>query len=189
MVVKLRFAVGVAMIWLAAVAGVSVTAWVAIDRAGRGITDGTVNSLSPLTMGTPPTAPTPGVGATSTEATTRSSDKPERSETPEPSATRKSPVVQAPLASPTSAAVPGSTSARAGTFRATGGQVSVRCTGDTIQLRIAQPDDGWRVEVGSAGPQEIHMTFMRGGEEGGVGTQVTAVCAAGTPAFRVASDS
>ena len=186
MVVKLRSALSVVMIWLAAVAGVSVTAWVAIDRAGRDITNGTVNSLSPLTMGTPAAAPTPGVGATSTEATTQSSAKPERSEAPEPSATRKSPVAQAP---PASAAFPGPTSARDGTFRATGGQVSVRCTGDTIQLRIAQPDDGWRVEVGSAGPQEIHVTFMRGGEEGGVRTQVTAVCAAGTPAFRVASDS
>ncbi len=189
MVVKLRSALGVVMIWLAAVAGVSVTAWVAIDRAGRDITNGTVNSLSPLTMGTPPAAPTPGVGATSTEATTQSSATPKRSAAPEPSATRKSPVVQAPPASPTSAAVPGSTSARAGTFRATGGQVSVRCTGDTIQLRIAQPDDGWRVEVGSAGPQEIHMTFMRGGEEGGVGTEMTVVCATGTPAFKVVGDS
>ena len=189
MVVKLRSALGVVMIWLAAVAGVSVTAWVAIDRAGRDITNGTVNSLSPLTMGTPPAAPTPGVGATSTEATTQSSATPKRSAAPEHSATRKSPVVQAPPASPTSAAVPGSTSARAGTFRATGGQVSVRCTGDTIQLRIAQPDDGWRVEVGSAGPQEIHMTFMRGGEEGGVGTEMTAVCATGTPAFKVVGDS
>ena len=195
MVVKLRSALGVVMIWLAAIAGVSVTAWVAIDRAGRDITNGTVNSLSPLTMGTPPAATTPRVGATSTEATNQSSAKPERSEahqpsaTPELSATRKSPVVQAPPASPTSAAFPGLTSARDGTFRATGGQVSVRCTGDTIQLRIAQPDDGWRVEVGSVGPQEIHVTFMRGGEEGGVRTQVTAVCAAGTPAFRVVSDS
>ena len=195
MVVKLRPALGVVMIWLAAVAGVSVTAWVAIDRAGRDITNGTANSLSPLTMGTPLAVPTPGVGATSTAATTHSSATPERSAapeasaTPEPSATRKSPVAQAPPASPTSAAVPGSTSARDGTFRATGGQVSVRCTGDTIQLRIAQPDDGWRVEVGSAGPQEIHVTFMRGGEESGVGTEVTAVCAAGTPAFKVVGDS
>ena len=40
MVVKLRSAVGVAMIWLATVAGVSATAWVAIDRAGRDITGG-----------------------------------------------------------------------------------------------------------------------------------------------------
>jgi hypothetical protein len=179
-----RSAVGVAMIWLAAVAGVSGTAWIAIDRAGRDITDGSVSSLSQLTVVNAPAATTPGIGATSTEVTTSPTAKPERSTTPEPSATRRSPVAPAP-----SAAVPGPTSARDGTFRATGGQVTVRCTGGTIRLRIAQPDDTWRVEVGSAGPQEVHVTFMRGGEEGGVGTQVTAVCAGGAPAFRVASDS
>jgi len=188
MVVNVRSAVGVGMIWLAAVAGVSGSAWIAIDRAGRDITDGSVSSLSPLTVVNAPAATTPGIGATSTERTTSPSAKPERSTTPEPSATLRSPVAPAPSTPATSAAVPGPTSARDGTFRATGGQVTVRCTGGTIQLRIAQPDDAWRVEVGSAGPQEVHVTFMRGGEEGGVGTQVTAVCAGGAPAFRVASD-
>jgi len=183
MVVNVRSAVGVGLIWLAAVAGVSGTAWVAIDRAGRDITDGSVSSLSPLTVVNAPAATTPGIGANSTKVTTSPTAKPERSSTPEPSATLRSPVAPAP-----SAAVPGPASARDGTFRTTGGQVTVRCTGGTIQLRIAQPDDSWRVEVGSA-PQQVHVTFMRGGEEGGVGTQVTAVCAGGAPAFRVAGDN
>jgi hypothetical protein len=69
----------------------------------------------------------------------------------------------------------------------TGGQVSVRCTGASILLRIAQPDNGWRVEVDNAGPDQVHVTFRSGDEEEGGGTQVTAVCAMGTPAFTVAS--
>lgn len=54
MVVKLRSRSGVvvATIWLAAVAGVSVTAWVAIDRAGRGVTGADTGSLLPVTVAT-----------------------------------------------------------------------------------------------------------------------------------------
>ncbi|MEP7017564.1 MAG: hypothetical protein ABI899_06030 [Actinomycetota bacterium] len=191
MVVNVRSAVSVGLIWLAAVAGVSGTAWIAINRAGRDITDGSVNSQSPLTVVNAPVATTPGIGATSTEVTTSPTAEPERPTTPEPSATPSSPVAPAPSVSPTSATGPGPGPSRArdGTFSATGGQVTVRCTGGTIQLRIAQPNDTWRVEVGSAGPQEVHVTFMHGGEEGGVGTQVTAVCAGGAPAFSVTGDN
>ena len=187
--VNVRSAVGVGMIWLAAVAGVSGTSWIAIDRAGRDITEGSVNSLSPLTVVNAPAATTPGTGATSTEATTQPSAKPERSEAPEPSATWKSPAAQATAPPPTSANVPPATKVRDGSFSATGGQVSARCTGDRIQLRIAQPDDGFRVQVESAGPVEIHVIFLHGDEDVGGETQVTAVCAAGAPAFKVvASD-
>jgi len=69
----------------------------------------------------------------------------------------------------------------------TGGQVSVRCTGASILLRIAQPDNGWRVEVDNAGPNQVHVIFRRGDEEEGGGTHVTAVCATGIPAFTVAN--
>jgi len=186
MVVNVRSAVSVGLIWLAAVAGVSGTAWIAIDRAGRDITNGSVSSLSPLTVVNAPAATTPGSGASSTEVTTSPTAKPTK---PEPSPTLRSTVSPIPSASPTSAPAPSPTPARDGTFHATGGQITVRCTGGTIQLRIAQPDDTWRVEVGSVGPQEVHVTFMRGGEEGVVGTQVTAVCAGGAPVFRVASDN
>jgi hypothetical protein len=188
MVVNLRSAVGVGMIWLAAVAGVSVTAWVAIDRAGRDITDGLVNSLSPSPVSTALVTIAPGVGAATLEAPPGPSAHPETSKAPEPSPVWTSSAAQKPSASPTSAAVV-APPARDSTFSARGGQVSVRCTGNAIQLRIAQPDNGWRVQVGSAGPDEVHVTFWDGSEEKGGGTQVTAVCAAGTPAFRVSSDN
>jgi len=164
MVVTLRSAVGVALIWLATVAGVSVTAWVAIDHAGRDITGGVVSSPPPVTLGSgsPLGTTTPDAGPSGTDATPEPSAAPEASATTEPSATSSDRTVSV-----------------------TGGQVSVRCTGSTILLRIAQPDNGFRVEVEKAGPEEVHVIFRRGDDEGGVGAQVTAVCATGTPAFRV----
>ena len=65
----------------------------------------------------------------------------------------------------------------------------MRCTESTIRLRIAQPDDGWRVEVEKAGPEEVDVTFRRGDDESGVGSRVTAVCKAGTPTFVAETDS
>jgi hypothetical protein len=188
MVVKLRSAVGVGMIWLAAVAGVSVTAWVAIDRAGRDITDGLVNSLSPSTLGTSPVATTPGRTATPNGATAQPSVKPKVSPEPSRTPTGRIPVAQGP-SSPALVAASGSTNPQDGTYSATGGQVTVRCTDKTIQLRIAQPDDGWRVEVGNAGPDEVQVIFRHGEDDGEGGTQVTALCAAGTPVFKVESQS
>jgi len=186
MVVKLRSVVGVGMIWLAAVAGVSVTAWVAIDRAGRDITDGLVNSLSPSTVGTAPATSTAGRVAASTGATAQPSAKSKAFRAPQPTPTGRISVGQQP-SSPASVAASGSTTPQDGTYSATGGQVTVRCTGRTIQLRIAQPYDGWRVEVGKAGPDEVQVIFRHGEDDGEGGTQVTALCVAGTPVFKVES--
>jgi hypothetical protein len=186
MVVKLRSVVGVGMIWLAAVAGVSVTAWVAIDRAGRDITDGLVNSLSPSAVGTAPATSTPGRALASIGATAPPSAKPKVSPAPQPITTGKVPVAQGP--SPrASVASSGSTITQDRTYSATGGQVTVRCTGTTIQLRIAQPDNGWRVEVAKAGPDQVQVTFRQGEDDSEGGTQMTAVCVAGTPVFKVES--
>jgi hypothetical protein len=51
MVEKLRFAVGISLIWLAAVAGVSVTAWFAINRAGRDVSGAGVSLSLPQNRG------------------------------------------------------------------------------------------------------------------------------------------
>ena len=71
------------------------------------------------------------------------------------------------------------------TFNISGGQVSVRCTGATMVLRIAQPDNGWRVEVDQAGPEEVEVRFQSVDDESGRGTRIMTVCAAGTPVLRV----
>lgn len=64
----------------------------------------------------------------------------------------------------------------------------MRCTGATILLRIAQPDNGWR-EVHSSGPAEVDLSFRLGDDDSEGGTRVKAVCATGTPAFKVANKS
>lgn len=163
MVVKMRSRSGVVVvaIWLAAVAGVSATAWFAIDRAGRGVTGADASSPPPVTVGTALATTTPGRG---------------------PSPNRPT-----PEASPKPTAIPASATPQDRTLSVAGGQVSVRCTGATILLRIAQPDNGWRVEVHSSGPAEVDLSFRLGDDDSGGETGVTTVCARGTPAFRVAN--
>jgi hypothetical protein len=188
MVVKMRSVVVIGAIWLATVAGVSATAWVAIDRAGRDITGGAVTSLPSVTVGT---AATSAGGSSPTKPTSQTSTSQAPSATLKPSATNAPSTTQGPSASPEPPAAP-SSATRAGsstwqdrTVSVTGGQVSVRCIGATILLRIAQPQDGWRVEVGDSARAKVAVSFRRGDEEGWIGTKVTAVCAQGTPAFSV----
>lgn len=180
--VKLRFAVGVAAIWLVAVAGVSFTAWVAINRAGRDVNSASVGALPQASIGTTADSTTPGQGRPSTDPTTQpsasNSPKPSASETPTSS---PSPSPQGnPPNSPLSSATP-----QDRTVTVTGGQVSVRCTGAVITLRIAQPDNGWRVELDASETAHVQVTFKRGETESAGETQVTALCSAGTPVFTV----
>jgi len=167
MAVKLRSAVGIALIWVATVAGVAATAWVAIDRAGRDLTSASAGAsvLPPASVGTAVATTTPRGGPSRTD------------QTPDPSE------------STTSGTAPGSTTPRDRSVSVAGGQVSVRCTGATILLRIAQPDNGWRVDVDTAGRHEVDVRFRRGAEDAGPGTHVTAVCASGTPTFKVENKS
>jgi len=178
MVIKLRSTVGVALIWVATVTGVSVTAWVAIDRAGRDITGGVVDSLPLVTLGSALGTSTSESGPSATDETPKPTAEP--SGTSKPSATTQPSASKPPLAP----AGPSSAS-RDRTFSVDGGQVSVRCTGSTIRLRIAQPDNGWRVEVDKAGPEEVQVNFRRG--DGGDGSEfhVEAACEAGVPALKV----
>ena len=153
MAVKLRSAVGIAMIWVATVAGVSATAWVAIDRAGRDITGAQATSLSSLAA---------------TAVATTAPGAPPRTASPEPSATTSSTSV----------------TRQDDSVKVAGGQVSVGCIGATVGLRSAQPDNGWRVEVEASGPREVVVSFESGEDETERGSQVTAVCASGKPAFK-----
>lgn len=151
MAAKVRSTVVIAMIWLATVAGVSATAWFAIDRAGRSITGVDVSSLHV------PSAVTAAPTAT-------------------PTAPSGSP-------SPSSSAPP--TAQRDRSVSLPAGQVSVRCTGTTILLRIAQPANGWKVEVNAAGPAQVDVEFKHGEDESGGEARVRAVCKNGVPDFSV----
>ena len=184
MVMKMRTAVGVAAIWVATVACVSATAWVAIDRAGRDLTGGVAGSLPPVTLGSALVTTTPQISPSRTNVTPAPSDTPQPTDTPEPSAK------PAPSAKPEpSATAKPSTTSRDRTFSVEGGQVSVRCTDSTIRLRIAQPDNGWRVEVEKAGPEEVIVIFRRGDSEDLGGSRLTAVCSAGTATIKAETEN
>jgi len=197
MVVKLRSAVGVSLIWLVTVAGVSATAWVAIDRAGRDITGAAVSSLPPATVGTSVVTTTPGSGPSTPDETVKPTAiakpsatsvrpaKPVRSATPVRSANPERSTTPGPSASRTLSTPRSSPTPQDRTVSVTGGQVSVRCTGATILLRIAQPTNGWRVKVGDSGPESVDVSFWRGEDYEGGGAHVTAVCVSGTPSFKV----
>jgi len=187
MVTGLRSAVGIAAIWVVAVAGVSATAWVAIDRVGRDLTSSSLTTLPPAALLTPAlgggqgrTAPNP-----QPSPTTKLSG-PQTSATPSAIATAPA---GTPGAVPTPAAVPGPVAtqptAQGRSINVNGGLVSAACTGATITLRIAQPDNDWRVHVEASGGRQIVVTFRTGDEDQQSGTQVSAVCTNGTPGFTV----
>ncbi|MEP7193804.1 MAG: hypothetical protein ABI903_13170 [Actinomycetota bacterium] len=187
MVINARSASGIAAIWLAAVVGVSATAWVAIDRAGRDITNVNIKTMAPAPVITPAIAPrptsTPLPSATSTLSVapppaSRPSTEPAPATTsdptPAPSRTTRDRHVRHPEPTPQDR-----------TIRVAGGVVSVRCTGTAIRLRIAQPEYEWRVHVDTPTAGKIVVSFRMGDEESQRRTQVTAVCTQGSPAFTV----
>jgi hypothetical protein len=181
MVNSRRSALIAATIWLTAVAGVSVTAWVAIDRAGSDITNADVSAIATAPLNTPtvdestPTTLTPSPTTTSKPPAT---SKPSATSTP--SAT--------PIHSPatrrrTGPRPPTTIVAKDRTVSVAGGQVTVRCTGATIRLRSAQPENGWRVHVDTFTTRLIVVTFRSGDEEDEHQTRVTATCRDGAPSF------
>lgn len=178
--VKLRSVVGVTAIWLAAVAGVSATAWLAIDRAGQEVTSAGVSALPPASI----SSATP----TATDQVTSSTDptaKPSASKTPNPSTSKASTIAPSPSPASTHTGSASSTPVRDRTVTVVGGQVSVRCIGADLTLRIAQPDNGWRVELDRSDSGDVQVTFKGGDGEASGETQVTATCSSGTPVFTV----
>jgi hypothetical protein len=188
MVINLRSAGGIAAIWLAAVVGVSATAWVAIDRAGRDITNVNIKTMAPAPIITPTLDRQP-TGTSLPSATSKLSVAPPPSRPPSlttsaPSSTSKPTPAPARTATGRHGKAPGPTP-KDRTIRVAGGWVSVRCTGTAIALRIAQPEYDWRVHVDTPGPGQIVVSFRVGDEESQRRTQVMAVCTKGSPAFTV----
>jgi hypothetical protein len=201
MVISWRSTGGIVAIWLAAVIGVSATASVAIDRAGKDLTGVTVKAVPPAAPVNTPTltpTPTPTSQPSTTSTKPAATQKPPasqkapattRSATPSVTRTRRSapahrtPWRVAPRASATPAPTPTPTPNER-SISVTGGLVSVRCTGETIALRIAQPEFDWRVHVNTYDGR-IYVSFLTGDEESARKTLVTAVCRTGTPDFTV----
>ena len=68
---------------------------------------------------------------------------------------------------------------RGGTWQGGPGVVSVRCAGVQASLQSASPSDGYRVEVGGRGTEEVEVTFLGHGLQ----VQVQAHCVSGAPRF------
>jgi hypothetical protein len=189
MVINLRSAGGIAAIWLAAVVGVSATAWVAIDRAGRDITNVNIKTMAPAPIITPTIDRQP-TGTSLTSATSTLSvapppaSRPSSLTNPAPATTSKPTPTPAGTATGRQVKPPGPTP-QDRTIGVAGGLVSVRCTGTAIVLRIAQPEYDWRAHVDTPTAGQIVVSFRMGDEESQRMTQVTAVCTKGSPAFTV----
>ena len=61
------------------------------------------------------------------------------------------------------------------------------CRGGTITLRGAQPNSGWRVEVGNRGPQQVEVNFSTRQDDGGE-LELSARCVGGAPRFSTSGD-
>ena len=84
---------------------------------------------------------------------------------PGPLATRTGLAGHTPTASPaatatTSAGSRPAPSTRTATFSDPGGTITVRCSGEQVELLSASPSDGYRGDVGSAGPAQVSVTFL-----------------------------
>jgi len=186
MVITRRSAGGIAAIWLAAVVGVSATAWFAIDRAGRDITSVKVATMPTAPAQVPTTEPAPTMAAPRPTATQKPTAVTRPSATPAPPRRVATPTPSAaptPLTTPRPAPPPPPTR-QDRTQVVDGGWVSVRCTGDSIALRSAQPQFDWRVHVDTY-QGRIYVSFSTGDEEDQRRTLVTAACTNGTPTFAV----
>ncbi len=82
-------------------------------------------------------------------------------------------------ATPTAPSVPGNEIAR--TWAVAGGTVAAACTGTSIGLLYATPQDGWTVEVHSPGPAGLEVELHRGPQE----IIVRAQCVDGEPVQQI----
>lgn len=185
--------------WVTVVGATSAVAWVAIDRAGREVLTATSDArVDPgaVTTGAPHTPrPSRTQGAPTTAATTPSSSRSSTTSAPRTtSTTRTRSSTTAPPASTSSSSRPRTTTTSSAprpaavdrTVRVEGGQVGVRCVGQTASLRFAQPADGWSVRVEDDGPEHVKVTFRSSGDRREI--EVESQCSGGTPVFSTSDD-
>jgi len=206
------------VVWLVAVTGTTTLAWIVIDRAGRSI-GSTPTALAadlgpPRAARSPFSAPSAPGASTARSATASGPSSGQLPARPSVTASRSAPPPGArppatgsvrwpitttsptrqpttrPTGQPTTRTLPPVASAAVQrVVHVQGGVVAVRCTGASIVLRWAQPDDGWSVETGSSGSAELEVSFRS--SAGGVEqeTQVHAACQSGEPVLAVETQS
>ncbi len=175
--------------WLVATVLAATVAWWAVSAVGgeRGGDGGGLLSQAQVAgeladqRAEGPGAGQPTDGGPSADASPSPSPSPDptpsTTSTPEPATSSPAPGTATTPAPPVAADV-------ARTWDVTGGQVGAVCTGATIALVYATPADGWSVEVDHAGPDELEIDFVRGGDE----SRLRAECVAGTPEITRSGD-
>lgn len=171
--------------WALLVLACSTGVWGVIRTAGTGVT--TSPEIPSTTMGAAPSVrPHPRRHPSTT--------------TPSPSATQATPSTTAPPASPgtpfetevddTRAPQGQGPSEVRRTWQGAAGAVVASCRGATITFRGAQPNSGWRVEVGNRGPEgiEVHFSRLEGEDDGNGEVELKARCAGGQPRFSTSGD-
>lgn len=183
--------------WTVVVAVCSTAVWSVIRTAG---TEVTTSPEVPSTVGTvvgttrartpPPSPPVPASASSRprSRATTEPSSTPSATEAPTPEQEgdtehRAGADATRPTRDPEPAEV-------RRTWQGTAGAVVASCRGAAITFRGAQPNSGWRVEVGDRGPSRLEVHFSRhgGGEEDDGELELEARCVGGAPRFST-SDS
>ena len=184
--------------WAALVVVASVATWTVIDSVGRDVlARGSVPAAADWPSTRPPRTPAgdataPRPRRVPTSAPTGAAPTRGPAAAPSPSATvprpaappvprtRPTPTPSAPRATHRPA-TPAPTATEQGSWQGRAGTVVAECTGARISLRSATPSDGYRVETGSRGPQEVEVSFHGGDDRGQA--QVKGVCRAGAPSF------
>lgn len=184
-------------IWMAVVAATSTTAWIVIDRTGRGayLTDGAESALP--AEGAEPVSP-----STSAATTTSSARRPTATGTPSaggparsasPTAPTHAPSGRpAPSPSPSPRATPGATpkppapasTPTADSVTVDGGSVGVSCQGAVLTLRFVTPANGWAYQLVRP-TDSIEVAFRQQVGEGE--SEVQARCSHGVPVFETSS--
>lgn len=180
-----RRAASALVVWCLVVAAGIVAVWLVISRVGDEVTDPSAMVVQPT--GTVAAGdPRPRSGGRP-EPRRHGPSKPSgHGSSAAPSASGSPPATTPPASPPSSGSQsPGATSvtARPGTWQGTAGLVRVTCRGPSISLTGASPNPGWRINIGSRGPQEVEVELEKQGGERH--TQVRAVCSGGTPRFTV----
>jgi len=156
--------IGLVVAWVAATATATVLASQAValvrdqvtDRPSRVATTLALDATTSTTDTTDPTVqPPPPVSTTGFAATTTTTTG-EGTSTTNPGGTT------------TSTSIPPQTTASANqedTFYGTGGWATVRCAGDDATLVTYAPNPGYRVEIESAGPEKVEISFEASGDD------------------------
>ncbi len=172
--------------WALLVLACSAGVWAVIAAAGTDVTTspqipsattsaasaprGAANS-SPPTSRPRTTSPPPSSGPAPAPSGTPSTDRPRAGEPDHPARSSQGP-----------------TEVRR-TWQGPAGAVVASCRGRGITFGGAQPNSGWRIEVGDRGPEQIEVKFTRSGDDETSGeVELKARCVGGQPQFSTHDD-